>query len=75
MQHTMNVTDLDHSRPCFYASLLVLTLATGPTKPSMRALHHPAWRQWREAWWALWTCLHCEEPPRTLRCQPARACW
>ena len=71
IKHKMNVTDLDHSSTGFYASLIVLTISTGPTIPSMRAFNHPTLRQWREASRALWTCLHFEVPPRTIRCQPA----
>ena len=70
VKHTRNVTDLDHSRTGCYASLLVLTIATGPTMPRGRALNSPALRQWREAFRTLWTCLHCEVPPRPRRCQP-----
>ena len=63
IKHKINVTDLDHSSTGFYTSLIVLPLATGPTMPSVRALHHPAFRQWREALRPLWTGLHFEVPP------------
>src|SRR5438132_12940267 len=70
IQHKVNVTDLDHSSTGFYTSLIVLTISTGPTIPSVRALHHPAFLQRREAFRTLWTCLHFEAPPRPLRCHP-----
>src|SRR3989454_8695075 len=70
IKHKINVTDLDHSSTGFYASLIVLTISTGPTIPRVRALNHPTFLQWREAFCALWTCLHFEAPPHTMRCQP-----
>src|SRR5437867_6734284 len=70
IQHKVNITDLNHSSTGFYASLIVLTISTGPTIPSVRALHHPAFLQRREAFRTLWTCLHFEAPPRTMRCHP-----
>ena len=51
-------------RPC------QLTLSTGPTMPSVRALNDPALRQWCEAFRTLWTCLHFAVPPRSMRCHP-----
>src|SRR5947208_923970 len=42
IQHKVNITDLNHSSTGFYASLIVLTISTGPTIPSVRALPHPA---------------------------------
>src|SRR5438128_11968435 len=66
----MYVTDLDHSSTGFYASLIVLTISTGPAIPSVRALNHPAFLQRREAFRTLWTCLHFEVPPRPMRCHP-----
>src|SRR4030095_8525525 len=71
--HKINVADLDHSSTGFYASLIVLTISTGPTIPSVRALNHPAFLQWREAFRTLWTCLHFEVPPRPMRCHPGVA--
>src|SRR3989441_7201103 len=70
IKHKINVTDLDHSSTGFYASLIVLTISTGPTIPSVRALNHPAFLQWREAFRTLWTCLDFEVPPRPMRCHP-----
>ena len=70
IQHKINITDFDHSSTGFYTSLIVLTVSTGPTIPSVRTLNHPAFLQWREAFRALWTCLHFEVPPRTMRCHP-----
>lgn len=70
MKHKMNITDLDHGSTGFYASLIVLTISTGTTIPSVRAFNYPALLQWREAFRTLWTCLHFEMPPRPMRCQP-----
>ena len=70
VKHKMHVTDLDHSRTGFYASLIVLTISTGPTMPSVRALNHPAFLQWREAFCPLWTGLHCEVPSHPMRGHP-----
>src|SRR5438552_3257708 len=70
IQHKVHITDLNHSSTGFYASLIVLTISTGPTIPSVRALHHPAFLQGCEAFRALWTCLHFEVPPRTMHCHP-----
>jgi hypothetical protein len=70
IKHQIHVTDLDHSSTGFYASLLVLPLSTGPTMPSVRALNHPAFLPWCEAFRTLWTGLHCEGPPRSMRGHP-----
>ena len=68
--HKINVTDLDHSSTGFYASLIVLTIATGPTIPSVRAFNHPAFLQWREALRTRWTRLHCDAPAGTRLSHP-----
>jgi hypothetical protein len=70
IKHKIIVTDLDHSSTGFYASLIVLTISTGPAIPSVRALNHPAFLQRREAFRTLWTGLHFEVPPRPMRCHP-----
>ena len=70
MKHKINVTDLDHGSTGFYASLIVLPISTGPTIPRVRALNHPAFLQWREAFRTRWTSLHCEGPPRPIRGHP-----
>ena len=70
VKHTRNVTDLAHSRTGCSASLLVLTIATGPTMPRVRARTSPALLQWREAFRPLWPCRHCAGPPRPRRGPP-----
>ena len=70
LQHKMNVTDLAHGHTGLDASLIVLTISTGPTIPRVRALHYPALLQWCEAFRALWTGLHCEVPPGSMCSQP-----
>ena len=63
IQHKLNIADLDHSRTRFDPALIVLTVAPIPSMPRVRALDHPAFRQWCEAVSALWTCLHLDAPP------------
>ena len=66
----MYMTDLDHSSTGFYPALIVLTISTGATIPSVRALNHPAFLQGREAFCPLWTGRHFEVPSRPMRGHP-----
>ena len=70
IKHKLNVTDLDHSSTGFYPALIVLTIATGATIPSVRALNHPAFLQGREAFCPLCTGLHFEVPSRPMHGHP-----
>src|SRR5215470_5474688 len=63
MQHKMHMTDLDHRRTRFDTALIVLPVAPIPPMPRVCARNHPAFRQWCEAFSALWTCLHLDAPP------------
>jgi hypothetical protein len=47
VQHKMDVTDLEHSRPGYSTTLIVLTLLSTSTMPGVRPLHHPEFRQRR----------------------------
>ena len=66
VKHKIDITDLKHSSTGFYPALIVLTISTGSTIPSVRALNHPAFLQGREAFRPLWTGLHCEVPFRPM---------
>jgi hypothetical protein len=70
VQHKMHMTDLDHRRPRCYRVLLVLTVASTPTMPSVRPRNHPAFLSGRKAFRAGWPCLHCDAPAGTMRSQP-----
>jgi len=70
IQHKMNMTDLDHRRTRFDPALIVLPVAPIPPMPRVCALNHPAFRQWCEAFSALWTCLHLDAPPGPMLGHP-----
>ena len=70
VQHPMDVTDLDHCSTRGDCALIVLTVSPVPTMPSVRALNHPAFLQWREAFRALRPRLHGDVPPRAMHCHP-----
>src|SRR6266508_4813148 len=70
VQHTMSMTDLDHSRPGFSPALIVLAVPAIPARPGVRPLHHPAFLQRRAAFCARRTRLHCKTPARPMRGSP-----
>ena len=72
VQHKMYMTDVDHGRTGFYRVLIVLTVFSTPTMPSVRPLHHPAFLQGRKALRACWPCLHFDAPAWTMLSQPGR---
>src|SRR6266852_5944727 len=70
IQHKMDITDLYHSSTRFCAALIVLPVPTIPTMPGVRPLNHPAFRQRRKAFRALWTRLDLDAPPGTMLGHP-----
>src|SRR5215475_2479528 len=70
VQHKMYMTDLDHSRTGFYSVLIVLTVSSTPTMPSVLPLNHPAFLQGRKAFRAGWPCLHFDAPAWTMLSHP-----
>ena len=70
VQHKMYVTALDHGSTGFYSILIVLTVSSQPTMPSVRPLNHPTFLQGRKAFWAGWPCLHCDMPAWTMLSHP-----
>jgi hypothetical protein len=66
VEHQRYGTDVDHSRPGCCLALLVLAVPTVPARPGVRPLHHPALRQRRTAWCALWTRRALAAPPGTM---------
>src|SRR4029453_5404291 len=70
VQHQMDVTELDHCSPRGDCSLIVLAVSPVATMPGVRALNHPAFLPWRDAFRALRPCLHGQVPPRAMRGHP-----
>jgi len=70
VQQKMDGTDLDHGRPRFSITLLVLTRPSTATMPGVRPLHAPEFRQGRKTLGAGWTCLPCDAPAGTGRSHP-----
>src|SRR6266568_5684677 len=70
VQHKMYMTDLDHSSTGFYSVLIVLTISSTPTMPSVRPLNHSAFLQGRKAFCACWPCLHFDAPAWTMLSHP-----
>src|SRR5262245_9191672 len=71
IEHTMNMTDLEHRCTRCDTALIVLTMAPIPPMPRIRALNDPALRQRCAAFYALWTCLHLDAPPGPMRGHPS----
>src|SRR5262245_22214049 len=60
IEHTMNMTDLEHRCTRFDTALIVLTMAPIPPMPRIRALNDPAFRQRCAAFYARWTCVRLD---------------
>jgi hypothetical protein len=66
VQPQMDVTNLDHRRTGFGASLTVLAVSTVPTMPGVRSRDHPAFLQRREALRSRRTHLHFDSPSSSI---------
>src|SRR5215471_18651077 len=70
VEHKVYVTDLNHSRTGFCTALIVLAVPTVPAMPGIRPLNHPAFRQRRKAFCALWTHRDLDAPPGPMLRHP-----
>src|SRR5215218_1438655 len=70
VQHKMYMTNLYHGRTGFDAALIVLTVAPIPPIPRVRALNHPALRQWRKAFHPFWPRLQLNAPTSPMLRHP-----
>src|SRR5262249_26519821 len=67
----MYMTYLDHSRTRFCTALIVLTVPSIPTMPSMGAFNDPAFLQWCETPCAHRTRFDFDVPVRTMFSHPS----
>ena len=70
VEHQVYVTDLDHSRTGFCTAFIVFAVPTVPARPGVRPLNHPAFRQRRKAFCALWPHRDLDAPPGTMLSHP-----